>query len=312
MKYRKMGRTGLKVSAVSLGGWLTFGGSVEDDTAHQIMREAIEHGINFLDVADIYAKGGAETVLGEVIKDYKRSDLVISSKVYWPMSDNVNDRGLSRKHIFESVHKSLKRLGTDYLDIYFCHRYDAETPMEETVRAMDDLVSQGKVLYWGTSVWSGDQMRAACELADRRGFYQPFVEQPMYHLLDRSIEQDVMPAAEELGMGLVVWSPLAGGLLTGKYNDGVPQGSRAANTRWLQGALTPQNIEKVRQLTAIAQGIGCTTAQLALAWLLTRPQITSVITGATTLDHIRSNLKAAQLELDQDVVDKVDALFTTS
>ncbi len=155
-------------------------------------------------------------------------------------------------------------------------------------------------------------MRAACELADRRGFYQPFVEQPMYHLLDRSIEQEVMPAAEELGMGLVVWSPLAGGLLTGKYNDGVPQGSRAANTRWLQGALTPQNIEKVRQLTAIAQEIGCTTAQLALAWLLTRPQITSVITGATTLDHVRSNLKAAQLELDQDVVDKVDALFTPS
>ncbi len=311
MKYNRMGNTGLKVSAISLGGWLTMGASVDDGDAGQILRAAVDAGINFLDVADIYARGAAETVLGNTIKDMRRSDLVISSKVFWPMSDNPNDRGLSRKHIFESVHKSLQRLGTDYLDIYFCHRYDNETPLEETARAMDDLVHQGKVLYWGTSVWTADQLHDAHSLADRKGLYPPSVEQPMYNLLARTIEDDVMPAAQQLGMGLVVWSPLAGGILTGKYNDGIPEDSRGARTNWLSGWLTDDNLDKVRQLTAIARDLGVTPAQLSLAWLLTRPGLTSVITGATRVQHVRDNLAAAELadRLEDDLLQKIDALF---
>ena len=310
MKYRRMGLTGLKVSAVSLGGWLTMGGSVENNLAYRILREAVDAGINFLDVADIYARGGAETVLGQVLKDIKRSDLVISSKVFWPMSDNVNDRGLSRKHIIESVEKSLKRLGTDYLDIYFCHRYDADTPLEETARAMDDLVHQGKVLYWGTSVWSAEQLERAHSLADKRNLYPPCVEQPMYNLLARQIERDLIPTASRLGMGLVVWSPLAGGILTGKYNQGVPEDTRAANTDWLSGWLTDENLARVKTLGDIATELGATTAQLALAWLLTRPELTSVITGATRIEHVQSNLAAAEMELDDEIVQKIDDLFS--
>lgn len=312
MKYRHVGKTGLKVSAVSLGGWLTFGASVEDNTAERIIHAAIDGGINFLDLADIYAKGQSELVTGRAIKNVRRSDLVISSKVFWPMSDNPNDRGLSRKHIMESVEKSLKRLGTDYLDLYFCHRFDKETPLEETVRAMDDLVRQGKILYWGTSVWNAQQLKDAHAIADKRNLYAPVVEQPMYHLLDRSIEDAVMPTAASLGMGLVVWSPLAGGILTGKYNDGVPEDSRAARSSWLKGWLNEENLDKVRELSTMAAQLGATEAQVALAWLLTRPEVTSVITGATRIAHIESNLKAVELELPQELVDHLDTLFTNA
>lgn len=311
MKYRHVGNTGLKVSVVSLGGWLTFGASVEDNTAERIIHAAIDGGINFLDLADIYAKGQSELVTGRAIKNVRRSDLVISSKVFWPMSDNPNDRGLSRKHIMESVEQSLKRLGTDYLDIYFCHRFDDETPLEETARAMDDLVRQGKILYWGTSVWSAQQLKDAHAIADKRNLYAPVVEQPMYHLLDRSIEDSVMPTASSLGMGLVVWSPLAGGILTGKYNDGVPTESRATRSSWLNAWLTEENLDKVRELSKMASQFDATEAQIALAWLLTRPEITSVITGATRLDHIESNLKAAELVLPEEIVTHLDSLFTT-
>lgn len=310
MKYRHVGNTGLKVSVVSLGGWLTFGASVEDNTAERIIHAAIDGGINFLDLADIYAKGQSELVTGRAIKNVRRSDLVISSKVFWPMSDNPNDRGLSRKHIMESVEQSLKRLGTDYLDIYFCHRFDDETPLEETARAMDDLVRQGKILYWGTSVWNAQQLKDAHAIADKRNLYAPVVEQPMYHLLDRSIEDSVMPTASSLGMGLVVWSPLAGGILTGKYNNGVPTDSRATRSSWLNAWLTEENLDKVRELSKMASQLDATEAQVALAWLLTRPEITSVITGATRLDHIKSNLKAAELVLPEEIVTHLDSLFT--
>ena len=195
MKYRQVGQSGLRVSEVSIGGWLTFGKSVADETAHDILRVAIDEGINFIDVADIYAKGESERVVGELIRDYRRSDLVISSKVYWPMSDGVNDRGLSRKHIMESVEGSLRRLGTDYLDIYFCHRWDEHVPLDETLRAMEDLVRQGKVLYWGTSMWSGAQLSEAHERAEHWRAYAPTVEQPRYNLIHREIEADVLPTA---------------------------------------------------------------------------------------------------------------------
>ena len=309
MEYRFVGKTGLRVSSVSIGGWLTFGKSVDDEDAHDILRAALDAGINFIDVADIYARGESERVVGSFIRDIKRSDLVISSKVFWPMSENPNDRGLSRKHIFESVEKSLRRLGTDYLDIYYCHRFDPNTPIEETVRAMEDLVRQGKILYWGTSMWEAGQLEEAAQIAERRNAYAPVVEQPRYNLIHREIEEHVMGACEDLGMGLTVWSPLAQGLLTGKYNDGVPEGSRGAESDWLKNDLNDANIERTRQFCGIAQEVGVSPAQLALAWCLSRPQVSSVITGATRTAQVRDNVAAAGLELDGEVVSRLDGLF---
>ncbi|MEA1980483.1 MAG: aldo/keto reductase, partial [candidate division Zixibacteria bacterium] len=213
MKYRKLGKSGLRISEIALGGWLTYGGSVEETKAIPIVRTAVDKGINFIDIADIYSKGRAEEIIGQAIKDIPRSSLVISSKLFWPMSKDINDRGLSRKHIFESVEKTLKRVGTDYLDIYYCHRYDPETELEETIRAMDELVHQGKILYWGTSVWNGTQIEHAVEISDYYKAYKPTVEQPRYNMLDRHIEEDIMPTCARYGIGLTVWSPLAQGLL---------------------------------------------------------------------------------------------------
>ncbi|MEE8405133.1 MAG: aldo/keto reductase, partial [candidate division Zixibacteria bacterium] len=237
MKYRRIGSSGLKVSEISLGAWLTYGRSVEDKRSEAIIHKAIESGVNFIDIADAYAGGSAEKTVGQAIKPFKRSDLVISTKLFWPMSDNVNDRGLSRKHIMESIDKSLKRIGTDYVDIYFCHRYDEETEVEETVRAMDDLIRQGKILYWGTSVWEADQIQKANDIAGKFGAYAPIVEQPQYNMLDRHIETKIMPVCQSSGMGFTVWSPLAGGVLTGKYIDGIPKGSRAETTEFVSADL---------------------------------------------------------------------------
>ncbi len=309
MEYRFVGKTGLRVSSVSIGGWLTFGKSVGDEDAHDILRAALDAGVNFIDVADIYARGESERVVGAFIRDLRRSEIVLSSKVFWPMSEGPNDRGLSRKHIFESVEASLRRLGTDYLDIYYCHRFDPNTPVEETVCAMEDLIRQGKILYWGTSMWEANQIEEATQIARRRNAYAPVVEQPRYNLLHREIEDEVMPTCEELGAGLTVWSPLAQGLLTGKYNDGVPDGSRAAESDWLKADLTDENIKKVRQLATIASEADLSAAQLALAWCLSRPQIASVITGATRTSQVHDNVAAAGATLDADLVARLDALF---
>ena len=309
MDYRPLGRAGMKVSAVSLGAWLTYGGSVEDDTAARCIHSAIEHGVNFIDCADAYAGGHAEEVVGQIIKDYKRSDLVLSSKLYWPMSENVNDRGLSRKHIMESIDKTLARFGTDYIDIYFCHRYDPETPVEEVVRAMDDLVHQGKVLYWGTSVWSAAQIEDAVGTARRYNCYLPQVEQPRYNMFDRHIEPEIMPTAAKHGMGITVFSPLDQGILTGKYNDGVPAGSRASENERLRSALGEAQLAKVRRMTEIANDLGVTMAQLALAWILRRPEISSVITGATRPEQIAANVQAADLKLTEDVQAQIEQIL---
>jgi voltage-dependent potassium channel beta subunit len=312
MKYRRLGRCGTQVSLLSLGGWTTFGGSVKDKSViKRILNAAVDAGINFFDIADIYAHGEAEKEMGQILSNYARHTLVISSKVFWPMSEDINDRGLSRKHIMESVEKSLKRIGTDYLDIYFCHRPDEHTPVEETVRAMDDLVHQGKILYWGTSEWSGDQLRQAHAIADKRNLYGPQVEQPQYSLLAReSVEADVRPAAEEAGMGLVVWSPLASGVLTGKYDEGIPTGSRLERMDWLrEGLCTETNLDRVRRMKALAEGVGCTRAQLALTWAASQPGISSVITGATTLNQLEDNLGALQVELTPEDQAALDALF---
>ncbi|QDV04928.1 L-glyceraldehyde 3-phosphate reductase [Planctomycetes bacterium Poly30] len=309
MNYRRMGRTGLRISSVSIGGWLTFGGSVGASETREIIKTAVGAGVNFVDLADVYSKGAAESVIGDVLADYRRSDLVLSSKVFGRMGDGPNDRGLSRKHIFESVESSLKRLKTDYLDLYFCHRPDADTPLEETVRAMDDLVHQGKVLYWGTSVWPAESLQAAHDLCDRRGYYAPLVEQPEYSLLQRSIEAEVLPEAARLGMGLVVWSPLAGGLLTGKYDDGVPEGSRGAETKWLDEKLNDATRVRLRVLSRVARELGVEPSQLALAWILNRPEITCVITGATRCEQVLANVAAAELELSRETMVTLDEAF---
>lgn len=313
MEYRRMGDTGMKISSVSLGAWITYGGTVEEDTAVQCLHTAVENGINFIDVADVYANGKAEEVVGRAIRDYKRSDLVISSKTYWPMSDDVNDRGLSRKHIMESVHKSLKRLGTDYLDIYFAHRYDTEVQVEEVVRAMDDLVHQGKVLYWGTSVWSAAQLEDAVGTARRTNAYTPKVEQPRYNMLDRHIEPEILPVAAKHGIGIVVWSPLAQGVLTGKYNEGIPAGARGVSggklEDWVKEEVTEETLPKLRALGGVAQELGVTMSQLALAWCLRRPELTSVITGATRPQQVLDNIVAADIVLDDDMQARIEEIL---
>ncbi|MBD3257967.1 aldo/keto reductase [candidate division GN15 bacterium] len=312
MNYRQVGKTGLKISEISLGAWLTYGNSVEAATAETIIKAAVDNGINFIDIADIYAKGKAEEVVGKAIKDMKRSDLVISSKVFWPMSDNVNDRGLSRKHIMESIDKSLQRIGTDYLDIYYCHRYDEGVPVDETVRAMSDLVQQGKVLYWGTSVWDAEQIEQAIGAADKYLAYRPSVEQPRYNMLDRHIEDRVVGTCKRHGMGLTVWSPLGQGLLTGKYNDGVPKGTRGGDTMWLAGQLTEENIDKVRKLTAVANDLGVKVSQLALAWILRLKEISSAITGATKVEQLKENIAATDINLDDEILKKIDEILGDS
>jgi len=309
MKYRKIGKHGIKVSEISLGAWLTYGNSVDQKRTTEIVRAALDAGINYIDIADIYAKGEAERLVGKAIEGITRSDLVISSKLFWPMSENINDKGLSRKHIIESIEKSLKRIGTDYLDLYFCHRFDKETEVEETVRAMSDLVSQGKVLYWGTSVWEAEQIERAVGEAKALGGYLPAVEQPRYNMLDRHIEDAILPTCANNGMGVVVWSPLAQGILTGKYNEVVPKGTRGADTMWLAGQLTDDNLSKVRQLTVVAKEAGMTIAQLALAWILRRPEISSAIVGATSVPQLKENLAGCEVVLDETLTAKIDAIL---
>jgi voltage-dependent potassium channel beta subunit len=309
MEYRRVGHTGLKVSAVSIGGWINFGGTIDESASRAVVRAAVDSGINFVDLADVYARGEAERVVGRMLGEHDRSKLVLSSKVFWPMSDDPNDRGLGRKHIVQSVDRSLRNLGTDYLDIYFCHREDPEVPLEETARAMDDLVHRGKVLYWGTSVWPAPSLEAAHRLAEQKNLYPPMVEQPQYSLLDRSIEEAVMPTARRLGVGLVVWSPLAGGLLTGKYEGGIPPESRGARTNWLETKLNERNLGRVRRFAALAREAGHEPAQLALAWVLQREEISCVITGATHPEQVLNNVRAIDLRPSLDLVRRVEEIF---
>jgi len=311
VNYRKLGNAGTKVSEIALGGWTTFGGSIQDrDQAKQIIHAAYDSGINFFDIADVYARGESERMMGEVLQEFPRHTLVISSKVFGAMSDDVNDRGLSRKHIIESIDRSLQRIGTDYLDIYYCHRYDPETPLEETIRAMDDLVHQGKILYWGTSEWQSAQIATAVGLARQYNLYRPKVEQPGYSLLRRSrVETEVLPVAEPNGIGLTTFSPLANGVLTGKYDQGIPKDSRMSHNERMRDRYTEDALDRVRRLEPIANELGITRAQLALAWILRHPGVSSVITGATKPSQVESNALASGVTLDDDVVAQIDALF---
>jgi voltage-dependent potassium channel beta subunit len=312
MEYRRLGKSGLKVSAISLGAWLTYGSdSVAFEAAEACIRTAIENGVNFIDVADAYARGEAEKTVGRIVKDFQRSDLVISTKAYWSMSDNINDRGLSRKHIFESVEKSLKRFDVDYIDIFFCHRYDDESPTEETVRALSDLIRQGKILYWGTSMWSAANINEAVGIADAMHDYRPVTEQPKYNMLDlEQVEGEVEAAAAQNGIGLVVWSPLAQGLLTGKYNNGIPEDSRAGQIDWVRnGQVTEKRIDKVRKLTELAGDMGISMATLALAWALKNPVVSSVITGASRPEQVEQNLKALDVKITHEIDEQIEAIL---
>ena len=313
MKYRRLGRSGLKVSEVILGSWLTFGSSVGVQQTRSCVEKALELGIQTIDTADIYEKGEAERALGDVLQGLQRSDLVLASKCYWPMSEDPNDKGLSRKHVMESCEKSLERLRTDYLDLYQCHRYDADTPLEETVRAMDDLTRQGKILYWGVSVWTGAQIEEALVLAREANGYGPISNQPPYSLLDRGIESEVLPTSRRLGVGQVVFSPLAQGVLTGKYRGGArPEGSRAVDERrnvFMKRFLESEASAKVDRFCELAEEAGTTPARLALRWCLDQPGIDAVIIGATRPEQVEENALAAELEIDDRLAKELAELF---
>lgn len=313
MHYRRLGRSGLKVSEVSLGAWITFGAQLGEEAASELIHAAYEHGINFIDNADMYAGGMAEELMGRAIKDLPREALLLSSKVFWPTFPGPNGRGLSRKHINESLHASLRRVGVDYFDLYFCHRYDPDTPIEEVVWAMNDLVRQGKILYWGTSEWEATQVMQAIGVARQLNLIGPSVEQPQYNMFHRRrVELELAPIAREFGLGLTTYSPLYYGILSGKYNDGIPEGSRASlpDMAWVRDRITPERVTITRQLTQLAQQLGMTTAQLAIAWILRRKEVSSVITGATSLEQLDENIAAGDFaeSLSDDILDQIERI----
>lgn len=316
MHYRKLGKWGVRLSSVGLGSWLTYGGVVDQQKSIEQMRLAFDCGINFFDTANVYAHGAAEVVVGKGIKELKREDVVLASKVFFPMGEGPNDKGLSRKHVFEQCHASLTRLGTDYIDLYQCHRFDPEVPLEELVRTMDDLTRQGKILYWGVSEWTACQIEEAVEIARQLNAPPPVSNQPFYNMLFPNIEQAVIPACRKLGLGQVVFSPLAQGVLTGKYKPGQkpPRDSRAADDRinmfmMNRGLMSDETLERVQKLTGIADELGISMAQLALSWCLRLPEITSVIIGATKTSQIEDNIKAADISLPTEALRKIEDIL---
>jgi voltage-dependent potassium channel beta subunit len=316
LRYRRLGSAGIRLSELSLGAWVTYGGQVGEDAATECMSKAFELGVNFFDNAEAYAHGNAEVVMGNVIKKlgWKREDIVVSSKVFWG-GDGPNDEGLSRKHIYEACRNSLRRIRLDYFDLYFCHRPDPHTPIEETVRAMDDLVHQGLILYWGTSEWTAADIMHAHGIAREIGITPPQMEQPQYHMLHRErVEKEYDPLYREIGLGTTTWSPLASGLLSGKYNSGVPKGSRAAleGYEWLrESVLTPENFKKVEALQPIAKELGCTLAQLAIAWARRNDNVSTVITGATRPEQVEENMKSLEFvaALTDDVLERIEGVL---
>lgn len=313
MRTRALGRSGLQVSEIALGSWLTLGSRVDFAETARLVHRAFDLGINLFDTADVYAQGQAEEALGQSLLELPRHQVVLASKAFFPMSERPNDRGLSRKHIFESVHASLRRLQTDYLDLHQCHRADPDTPMEETVRAYEDLIRQGKVLYWGVSMWSASQISEACDIADRFGGFRPISNQPSYSILRREIESGVLSTSEDKGLGQLVFSPLAQGVLTGKYSGGkIPDQSRANDPErnlWMARYLDAEVLDRVDQLRPIADSQGISLAQLALAWCLRRPGISSVIIGATRIEQLEENAKSIGVELPAESIDQIEKIF---
>ncbi|MDP3968975.1 MAG: aldo/keto reductase family protein [Nocardioides sp.] len=315
MEIRNLGTSGLKISAIAYGNWLTHGSQVEEDAALACIRQALDEGITTFDTADVYANTAAESVLGRGLTGERREGLEILTKVYWPTGPGRhNDHGLSRKHIMESIDGSLRRLGTDYVDLYQAHRYDHETPLEETMEAFADVVRQGKAHYIGVSEWNAEQIRAGHALA--RELRIPFVSsQPQYNMLWRVIESEVVPTCEELGIGQIVWSPIAQGVLTGKYLPGqpYPDGSRATDEKgganFVQRYLADDVLERVQQLTPIADEAGLSLAQLAVAWTLQNPNVSAAIIGASRPEQVTENVKAAGVRLDESALRRIDEIF---
>ncbi|WP_062107107.1 aldo/keto reductase family protein [Bacillus niameyensis] len=313
MKYRRLGRTGLKVSEISLGSWLTYGKSVEDDIATKTIHKAYELGINFFDSANVYERGEGEKVMAKALKEFPRESYVITTKAFWPIGEGPNDRGLSRKHVFEQVHNSLKRMDLDYVDIFYCHRYDPETPVDETLRVIDDLIRQGKILYAGVSEWTAAQIEEAVGIADKYLLDRIVVNQPVYNMLNRYIEKEVIPVSSKYGIAQVVFSPLAQGVLTGKYLGGrVPDQSRAANSEinnFIQGMLTDEVNNKVAQLDQLAKELGTTLPALAIAWILRQPNVASALVGASRPDQIEANVKGSELILSAEVLEEIEGIL---
>jgi voltage-dependent potassium channel beta subunit len=314
MQYRNIGRWGMRVSTVGLGSWLTYGGSVDEATARACMRRAYELGVTFFDTANVYAGGRAEEVVGRAIKDFARDSIVLATKVYFPMGDGPNDAGLSRKHIRMQIDASLRRLDVEYVDLYQCHRYDEDTPLDETCGAMNDLVRSGKILYWGVSEWSADQITAACTLARENGWALPISNQPQYSALWRHVQRDVFPACREFGLGNVVWSPLAQGILSGKYTSArtVPVGTRAASNAagMMTDYFTQPVLDAVARIKPLAERAGCTMAQLALAWCLRDSIVAAVIVGATRPEQVDENVAAADLRIEPAIFQQMDQILT--
>jgi voltage-dependent potassium channel beta subunit len=313
MRYRSLGKSGLKVSVIGLGSWLTFGNTVERDAARACILRAWERGVNFLDTANVYARGAAEETLGAILPELERDALVLATKVYFPMGDSINQRGLSRKHVREQIDRSLKRLRVEYVDLYQCHRYDPSTPLEETCAAMNDLIAQGKILYWGVSEWNADQIAAAVALCTARGWAAPVSNQPQYSALWRRIEARVLPVCRSYGLGNVVWSPLAMGILSGKYADAShpPAGSRASGQfrDMMEDYFTQPVLDAVAKLRPLAARAGCTMTQLALAWCLREPEISSAIVGATKVEHVDENVAAGDLDVDPQIFAEMNRIL---
>ncbi len=329
MEYRFLGRSGLRVSALSFGSWVTFGDQMDVDEALACMTAAWDAGVNFFDNAEVYAAGQSEIIMGQALKKagWRREDLVVSTKIFWggrpnPDGDGylygVNDKGLSRKHIVEGTDAALKRLQLDYVDLIFCHRPDVDTPIEETVWAMNHILQQGKALYWGTSEWSAAQIRRAYDFARREHLIPPTMEQPQYNMLHRDrVELEYAPLYDEIGLGTTIWSPLASGILTGKYNDGIPEGSRLTlpNYQWLrplvEGDEGRAKLEKVRRLQPVADELGCTMAQLAIAWCLVNEDVSTVILGASRVQQVHENIAALEVvpKLTMDVLERIEEIL---
>ncbi|MGB7341593.1 MAG: aldo/keto reductase [Phototrophicaceae bacterium] len=322
MEYRRLGSSGLKVSALSYGAWVSFSTQLGVDGALEIMSLAYDNGVNFFDNAEVYARGDAETIMGEVFKraGWRRDSYIVSSKVFGGAIENPGptQRGLSRKHIFDACHQAMERLQVDYLDLYFCHRPDREVPMEETVRAMTDLIQQGKVMYWGTSEWTAQELMEAHSVARQYGLVPPTMEQPQYNMFHRErFEVEYNRLYSEIGLGTTIWSPLASGVLTGKYNNGIPDDSRMAleGYGWLRDMFNSDEgqarLEKVREMTTFAKDLGASMAQLALAWTLKNPNVSTAITGATKTSQLEDNLKAIDLvaKLDDSVMATLEGIL---
>jgi voltage-dependent potassium channel beta subunit len=314
MEHRHLGRSGLTVSEIAYGNWITHGSQVEEDAALACVTAALDEGITTYDTADAYARTRAEEVLGKALHGVRRESLEICTKVFWPTGPGSNDRGLSRKHIIESANNSLRRLQTDYLDLYQAHRYDHHTPLEETMRAFDDLVRQGKVLYIGVSEWRAEEIAAALKIADQMGLDRIVSNQPQYNMLWRVIESEVIELSQKEGIGQIVWSPIAQGVLTGKYLPGAapPAGSRATDEQgsgFISRLLTDEILTRVQQLKPVAEQAGLTLAQLAVAWTLQNPNVSAAIVGATRPEQVRENAKASGVRLDPAVLTQIDDIL---